>query len=107
MAMQINRNYDHLGTDFAERVREKQAVPGAEKAKEAEKKCVCNTDKVDREIRKLKEEKQQLEQQLGSAFGDEKKIRELEKKLAQVEQELSQKDNDTYRKQHSVFSWTI
>ena len=66
--------------------------------------CVGNTDKVDREIKKLKDKKQELERQIQSASGDEKKIRELEKKLAQVEQELSQKDNDTYRKQHSVFS---
>ena len=64
-------------------------------------KCVTNTDKVDREIKKLKEKKQQLEQQIQSASGDEKKIRELEKKLAQVENELSQKDNDTYRRQNA------
>lgn len=81
--------------------------------------CVGNTDKVDREIEKLKEKKRELEQQIQSASGDEtpsgypsmpsgnkveRKIQELEKKLAQVEQELSQKDNDTYRKQHSEFS---
>ena len=67
-------------------------------------KCVTNTDKVDREIKKLKEKRQQLEQQIQSAFGDEKKIRELEKKLAQVENELSQKDNDTYRRQNASVS---
>ena len=39
-----------------------------------------------------------------SASGDEKKIQELEKKLRQVEQELIQKDNDSYRRQHTVFS---
>ena len=76
---------------------------GDSQGKPAEK-CITNTDKVDREIKKLKEKKQQLEQQIQSASGDEKKIRELEKKLAQVENELSQKDNDTYRKQHTVFS---
>ena len=182
MAMQVHGNYDHSRTDYAERVKEKQAVWRAEKAKEAEKaaeekkpgklsepqdeyisseksgkkptglyrvgqdengsrkiffddpkadhadgkddrsgegedgkgpkvsgnskgkpaeKCVTNTDKVDREIKNLKEEKQQLEQQIQSASGDEKKIRELEKKLAQVENELSQKDNDTYRRQNT------
>ena len=68
---------------------------------EPEEKCVANTDKVDREIKKLKEKKQQLEQQIQAASGDEKKIRELEKKLAQVENELSQKDNDTYRRQNA------
>ncbi len=188
MAMQIHGNYDHSGTDYTERLKEKQAAERAEKAKEAEKvekaaeeknagkmseprdeyisseksgqkptglyrvgqdengnrklffddpkaghangrgdrseesengkapkaggdsqgkpaeKCVTNTDKVDREIKKLKEKKQQLEQQIQSASGDEKKIRELEKKLAQVENELSQKDNDTYRRQNASVS---
>ena len=188
MAMQIHGNYDHSGTDYTERLKEKQAAERAEKAKEAEKaekaaeeknagkmseprdeyisseksrqkptglyrlgqdekgnrklffddpkaghangrgdrseesengkapkaggdsqgkpaeKCVTNTDKVDREIKKLKEKKQQLEQQIQSVSGDEKKIRELEKKLAQVENELSQKDNDTYRRQNASVS---
>ncbi len=44
-----------------------------------EEKCVTDTDRVDREIRNLKEKKQQLKQQIRSASGDEKKIRELEK----------------------------
>lgn len=66
--------------------------------------CVGNTDRVEQEIRKLKEKKQQLEQQLQSASGDKKKVREVERKLAQVEQELSTKDNDTYRRQHTVFT---
>ncbi len=78
-------------------------VGGDSQGKPAEK-CVANTDKVDREIKKLKKKKQQLEQQIQSASGDEKKIRELEKKLAQVENELSQKDNDTYRRQNASVS---
>lgn len=79
--------------------------PKAEKNnREDPEKCVSDTNAVDREIRKLKGKKQQLEQQIHSVSGDEKKIRELKNKLAQVEQELSQKDNDTYRRQHSVFS---
>jgi len=72
--------------------------------KESSKKCTVNTDKVDREIKKLKEEKQQLQQQISSSAGDEKKTRELKQKLAQVENELSQKDNDTYRRQHASVS---
>ncbi len=185
MAMQIHGRYDYSGTGCAERMQEKQAVPGAEKAKEAAKaaegensgrlsepqdeyisreksgekptglyragrdengrrkifydapradradgragrsgegedgkeskvsrdsqgkpaeKCVTNTDKVDREIRKLKEKKQHLEQQIRSASGDEKKIRDLENTLAQVEAELSRKDNDTYRRQNASVS---
>ena len=185
MAMQIHGNYDHSGTNYAEKVKEKQAAERAEKAKEVEKaaeekksgrlpesqdeyisseksgqksaglyrvgrdengnrkiffdapeadhangkcdcskesedgeapeisgdsqgkpaeKCVTNTDKADREIKKLKEKKRQLEQQIQSVSGDEKKIHELEKKLAQVENELSQKDNDTYRQQNASVS---
>ncbi len=67
-------------------------------------KCTGNTDQVDREIEKLKEKKQQLEQQIRSAAGNENEVRELKKKLAQVESELSRKDNDTYRRQHTAFS---
>ena len=66
--------------------------------------CTGNTDQVDREIRKLKEKAQQLEQQIQAASGDEEKKAALEKKLAQVKSELSQKDNDTYRRQHTIFS---
>ena len=72
--------------------------------KKSGEKCVGNTDQVDREIKRLKEKQQQLEQQIQSAAGDEQKVRELEKKLAQVEGELRQKDNDTYRRQNSSFS---
>ena len=184
MEMQIRGNHDYSGTDYTERVKERQAILKAERAAEAEKaaeekipagcqnrdeyisseksgkkptglyrvgqdgngsrkiffddpkavhanakaqrsregedgkepkasgdsqgkpaeKCVTNTDRVDREIRKLKEKKQQLEQQIQSVSGDEKKIRELEKKLAQVENELSRKDNDTYRRQNASVS---
>ena len=93
-------------------------VGGDSQGKPAEK-CVTNTDKVDREIKMLKEKKQQLKQQIQSASGneasfghpsvpsgnkEENKIRELEKKLAQVENELSQKDNDTYRRQNASVS---
>ena len=65
--------------------------------------CTTNTDAVDREIEKLKEEKRQLEQQI-QAETDDKKVKELEKKLAQVEAELNQKNNDTYRRQNAVVS---
>ncbi|MDE6253254.1 MAG: hypothetical protein K2M78_11605 [Lachnospiraceae bacterium] len=64
--------------------------------------CTANTDRVDREIKKLKEQKQQLEQQIKAAYGDE--VKGLEEKLSQIEAELSQKDNDTYRRQNAVIS---
>ena len=63
--------------------------------------CTCNTDKVDREIEKLKKQKQELEQQI-TRETDESKIEDLKAKLAQVEKELRQKDNDTYKRQHAT-----
>lgn len=66
--------------------------------------CTCNTDKVDREIEELKKRQEELKRQIDSET-DGTKIRELEKQLARIESELSQKDNDTYRRQHAVFSY--
>jgi len=65
--------------------------------------CTCNTDKVDREIEKLKKKREELERQINSET-DGIKIKKLEEKLAQVERELRQKDNDAYRRQHAAFS---
>ncbi|MCI9598221.1 MAG: hypothetical protein HFE75_13175 [Firmicutes bacterium] len=87
--------------DGNEKTQPKVNPDGAEKSEET---CTGNTDKVDREIRKLREKKQLLEQQIQAASGDEEKVRELEKKLARVESELSQKDTDAYRRQHTTFS---
>ena len=81
-----------------------QPKVGADSPDEDAEKCTTNTDRVEREIKKLKEQKQQLEQQIKAASGDEEKIKELEKKLSQIESELSQKDNDTYRRQNAVVS---
>ncbi len=91
-----------LGQD--EDGRKKVFFDDPEKAGRPAEKCKGSTDKVDREIRELKEKKKELEQQIKSASGDEEKVKELESKLAQVERELSRKDNDTYRRQHSTFS---
>ena len=65
--------------------------------------CTANTDQVDREIERLKQRKEVLEQRI-NAQTDDAKIKELERQLAQVERELAQKDNDAYRRQHTVFS---
>ena len=81
----------------------KDVQPKEEPAKKVEK-CTTNTDNVDREIEKLKEEKKQLEQQIKAAAGDKEKVKVLEKKLAQIEGKLSQKDNDAYRRQNAVIS---
>ena len=82
----------------------KQAGQGA-KGPEGKKEEVWegNTDKVDREIEKLKKKKEDLEQRLNTET-DEAKIKDLERQLAQVEQELKQKDSDTYRRQHAVYT---
>lgn len=75
------------------------------KASDSRKAEICrgSTDKVDREIEKLKKKQKELERQINSET-DEAKIQELKKKLAQVEGELRQKDNDAYRRQHAEFS---
>lgn len=80
------------------------AEPGApEKRGGKEERCVGNTDEVDREIRRLKQKRAELEQRL-SAETDEARVRDLERRLAQVERELSEKDSDAYRRQHSTFT---
>ena len=65
--------------------------------------CTANTDKVDRELERLRSRQEALAQKLG-AEPDPARARALEQKLAQVEAELSQKDNDSYRRQNTVFS---
>ena len=75
-----------------------------EKAEKSAERCTTNTDKVDGEIKQLKEKQRRLEQQIRSASGDKKKARELEKKLEQVQSELSRKNNDPYRRQNALVS---
>lgn len=62
------------------------------------KSTTISTDKVDAEIKLLKNKKAQLEQKISTSQGDNA---DLQKQLAQIDNELRQKDNDTYRKQHS------
>ena len=80
-----------------------QGAKGPEGKKNKDETWECNTDKVDREIEKLKKKQQELEQRLNSET-DEVKIKDLEHQLAQVEQELKQKDSDTYRKQNATYT---
>lgn len=98
-----NGNLKVMYDDPKRAAKAKDVQPKEEPAKQAEK-CTTNTDNVDREIEKLKEEKKQLEQQIKAAAGDKEKAKVLEKKLAQIEGQLSQKDNDTYRRQNAVIS---
>ncbi|MDO5576376.1 MAG: hypothetical protein Q4F84_04800 [Fibrobacter sp.] len=82
----------------------KKAEKAAEEPEKKAEKCTINTDAVDREIEKLKEDKKKLEQQIKSASGDAEKVKELKNKLSQIEGEISQKDNDAYRKQNAIVS---
>ena len=87
----------------AENPRQDKKAKGPEEEGKKEERCIANTDKVDREIEKLRKKQQELEQRLGSE-ADESKIKNLKSQLNQVERELSRKDNDTYRRQHTQFS---
>ena len=78
-----------------------QGAKGPEREKDKDEVWEGNSDKVDREIEKLKKKQQELEQRLNTET-DEAKIKDLERQLAQVDQELKQKDNDTYRRQHTT-----
>lgn len=117
MSMRINGNPYYSQTVYAKRAMEKEMSQKADRAdaanakeppradgkapKKSAEKCTTDTDKVDREIKKLKEKKQMLTRQIQTC-GDAKKIQELKKELAQVENELSQKDNETYRRQNAA-----
>lgn len=76
-----------------------EAQPQDEGEKPMIVKTTGNTDKVDREIEKLKQTQAQLEQKIAAAK-EPKDKESLETQLAQVEAELKLKDNDTYRRQH-------
>ncbi len=68
--------------------------------KDGGEEVIASTDKVDAEIRKLKEKKAKLEQEIALAKDDPKKQEKLQKQLEQVENELRVKDTDSYRRQH-------
>ena len=87
--------FDGMGQD--------RDVDGPKKEGQKEERCQGNTDRVDREIEKLKRKQEELEQRLRTE-NDAGRARDLERQLAQVERELRQKDNDTYRRQHSTFT---
>lgn len=68
-----------------------------------EEKCTADTDEVDRELKRLREKREELARRLSSETGGER-ARALERKLAQVEGDLAQKDNDAYRRRHTKFT---
>lgn len=86
----------------AEGAEERRASATPEKSEKTEE-CTTNTDKVDREIRELREKKKELEQKLARSDGPEDKKR-LETQLQQTERELQMKDNDSYWRSHAQYS---
>lgn len=98
---------DEMDGSNSKDVIDKQAKVLPEKAdgdKEGDETCTCNTDKVDAEIKKLKNKAAGLEQQIAQAKDDPAKQQKLEKQLQQVESEIRMKDNDAYRRQHAEFT---
>ena len=81
-----------------------EGMPAPEKEKvsgEKSETTTINTDQVDREIERLKQKKQSLEQQIRAAQNEQQR-EALERELRMIESALSFKDNDTYRKQNAI-----
>ncbi len=76
--------------------------PNKSEEKEA-KTCIGSTDKVDREISKLKAKLAGLEKKLSQSKDNPMEQAELEKQITEIENELRVKDTDSYRRQHSEF----
>lgn len=74
-------------------------IPSPERSGE---KLTTDTDRVDREIRDLKEQAERLEQKVKEAR-DPAEAERLEKELQAVEAQLQAKDNDAYRRQHADY----
>lgn len=77
--------------------------PAREEKSAEEERCTVNTDRVDREIKRLKEQKAALNRQL-QRTRDPAGQQRLQQRLEQIEASLRQKDNDAYRRRHAVFS---
>lgn len=92
----------HCNCNKNDKPLEKKTVKTEESDKDGVEKCTANTNKVDKEIQRLKEKKNQIEQELHSDIPVERR-KELEEQLRRITQELQQKDNDSYRKQHTEF----
>ena len=76
--------------------------PPEDEDKSKSESCTGNTDKVDKEIKRLKKKAEQIEQRINASDGKERE--RLERQLKSIQNELTQKDNDNYRRQHTVFS---
>lgn len=85
-----------------------QNAPEDAQDKEAEaapsETLTTDTDKVDAEIRRLRNRQSELKQQVNQAANDPERQAELQKKLNQAENELRAKDNDAYRRQNAQYT---
>ncbi len=87
-------------------VEEEKATTSESDKKDKGTLCTTNTDRVDSEIKKLKEKRTQLEKRLQGTPADENQLEDLKKELSQLEAELSAKDNDAYRKQNATYTFS-
>lgn len=108
-AAQAGENTPAAEQEAAEETALEQEAKEAEKAEKADsdkkaeeskaKTTAINTDRVDREIRQLEEDVEEIAWDLRTAIGDEAEA--LEQKLILSKIELRIKDNDTYRRAHA------
>ncbi len=81
-----------------DKISDDKKVSGDEK-----KKYVTNTDSVDKEIERLKEMKEKIEQELRMEKDDENKKR-VGEELSRIESELAMKDSEGYRRSKAKLS---
>ncbi|MBR5089268.1 MAG: hypothetical protein IK093_07565 [Ruminiclostridium sp.] len=85
---------------------EKLAKMREEKAKEAEEdeeELTVDTDEVDGEIKRIKDDRKDAAMRMNTVLSKEKQA-ELEELLKGLDTELAEKDNEAYRRQHAHFS---
>ena len=97
--IQVDKSWETAQDQLKAEPQDDSEKPNNEGEKPIIVKTTGNTDKVDREIEKLKQTQAQLEQKIAAAK-EPKDKESLETQLAQVEAELKLKDNHTYRRQH-------
>lgn len=96
---EMNREIRENGKKAALDAPDAPKDPDAEQPEEET--CITDTDKVDAEIRRLREKLEKLQQQLSGAGNQPQEQRRLEQQIAQVQQELQAKDTDSYRRQQA------
>ena len=97
--IQVDESWEPAPEQLKAEPQNESDKPDNESEKPTIVKTTGDTDKVDREIEKLKQTRAQLQQKIAAAK-EPKDKESLETQLARVEAELKLKDNDTYRRQH-------